>query len=481
MLKMKIRNFVAADIDNALTQISTEIGPSALILEIRRSEEKGLKGLLGKKFINVTAAYTEEVVDDTFGSVLNDVLSSNGIRGVDKDNQYCRKPATADPKISSKMFLLLNESKKRGINVEVEDKDESDAAFDSLMTERETYGFDDLRKPVRNNYEFGSFMQKNGASAVEDMNKPKRTNKRFASFMSESGAHGFEDWQRPERINDETKKSVDRATVSCLSLNAELEKVRLHLNGQHVKDAITDSLLNRWESLPMQKQESLNVKSIRSDVRNRIANLISVKDILGNQIETDNKKVITFVGPTGVGKTTTLAKVAAKLVLNDNKSVGVITIDTYKIAAVEQLTSFAEMIDIPVSVAKTSEELLAAVDNFKDKDFILIDTVGRSQYDDEKIKILMEVLESLPLLEIYLVVGAGTRHKDAVDIFNSFSIMPIKGFVFTKIDETKYFGTMLNVSETTKLPICCLTNGQEVPDDILAPDPKWIARLIVPS
>ena len=408
-------------------------------------------------------------------------MSSNGVRNVDKDNPYHCKQVNVDTNVSSKISLLLNESKKRGVNVEIENEDKSNTTFDSFMAECETYGFEDLRKPERIKDKFDSFMQNNVADDTENRDKAKRTNRRFDSFMLESGAARLEDLQMPGRINDETENSVNRFDVTCISLTEELENIRTHLKDQHVKNAITDSLLDRWEASSIQKQKSLNVESVRSDVRGKIANLINVKDFLGNKTETGNKKVITFVGPTGVGKTTTLAKVAAKLVLNDNKSVGLITVDTYKIGAVEQLTTFAEMINIPVSVASTSDELSAAVDDFRDKDFILIDTVGRSQYDEKKIKILMDVLESLPLLEIYLVVGAGTRHKEAVDIFNSFSVMPIKGFIFTKVDETKYFGTMLNVSETTRLPICCLTNGQEVPDDILEPDPKWIANLIVPS
>ena len=481
MLKMKIKNFVADDVENALIQINKEIGQSALILEIRRSEEKGFKRFLGKKIVNVAAAYTEEVVNDTFGNVLNDVLSNNGAEDANKDHLCHNKPVSVDHKASAKMFLLLNESKKRGINVEEGDNEESDVTFDRFVPKSEAYGFEDCYKSKRINEGFDSFKLEDDMYEISNLNKPKKSNGKFDSFMLESEASGRKDLQMTKKINEETENSVNTSAIIYTGLKVELEKIRAHLNGQQVKVDITDSLLKRWESVPIQKQESLNVKSIRSDIQSRIANLIRVEDILGNYSVTDNKKVITFVGPTGVGKTTTLAKVATKLVLDGKKSVGIIAIDTNKVAAVEQMAVFAERIDTPVRVANTSDELLAVVNDFKDKDFILIDTVGRSQYDDKKIKILMAALENLPLLETYLVVGAGTMYKDAEDIFNSFSIVPLNGFIFTKVDETKCFGTMLNISETTKLPICCITNRQEVPNDILKPDPKWIASLIIPS
>ncbi len=475
---MKIKNFVAADVENALTQINKEIGQSALILEIRRNEEKGFKRFLGKKIVNVAAAYTEDVVNDTFGSVLNDVLSNNGVGGANKDSLCHKKSVNVDHKTSAKMLLLLNESKKRGINVTDGDKDGSDVTFDRFMPKSEVHGFGDCNKSKRINGEFDNFILEDDVHEVSDLNKPKKSHGKFDSFLLESETSGLKDLQMTNEIIEETESSENTSAVIYTGLKDELEKIRTHLNCQQVKVDITDSLLKRWESIPIQRQESLNVKSIRSDIQSRIANLIRVEDILGNYSVTDNKKVITFVGPTGVGKTTTLAKVAAKLVLDGKKSVGIITMDTYKVAAVEQMAVFAERIDTPVRVANTSDELLAVVNDFKDKDFILIDTVGRSQYDDKKIKILMAALENLPLLETYLVVGAGTMYKDAEDIFNSFSIVPLNGFIFTKVDETKCFGTMLNISETTRLPICCITNGQEVPGDILKPDPKWIASLI---
>ncbi|MGR3317831.1 MAG: flagellar biosynthesis protein FlhF [Candidatus Anammoxibacter sp.] len=264
------------------------------------------------------------------------------------------------------------------------------------------------------------------------------------------------------------------------SLQPAIERLRTDLLDQEVQGETADLLLNQWVNTGNVEDGSPDIEKMKADIRSKIADMVSIKNIIGNNNE-PGRKIITFVGPTGVGKTTTLAKVAAKLAIDNEKSVGVITVDTYRIAAVDQLMAYADMIDIPVRVSHTPKELSVAVNEFEDKDFILVDTVGRSQYDKKRIRMLRGLLKILPSPENYLVMNAGTRHREADDIFDNFNILPLSGFIFTKTDETRNFGMLLNMVVKTKMPICCITNGQEVPDDIVEVSPEGIADLVVPS
>jgi len=205
-----------------------------------------------------------------------------------------------------------------------------------------------------------------------------------------------------------------------------------------------------------------------------IAQSINVENIDFN----DDKKIICLVGPTGVGKTTTIAKLAATAMINYKKDVAIITLDTYRIAAIEQLASYAKIMDIPMEVAFDRQDVKNALEKFDNYQFVFIDTAGRSQKDTEHIK---EMADSLPeqKLDILLTLSANVKDEDIEESYKSFSILPIKGTVFTKIDEANHLGSIFNISFKSKLPVYFLTTGQRVPEDIIIPESLEIANLIL--
>lgn len=263
-------------------------------------------------------------------------------------------------------------------------------------------------------------------------------------------------------------------------LQLEVDRLRQYLVEQEVDSEALDAVFAGCVGGSGDGHNGLNVDNVKSAVRSSIEGMIETLNVEENGRSSSNARVISFVGPTGVGKTTTLAKIAARLAIDNKKDVGVITVDTYRIAAVDQLAAYAEMIDIPVRVAHTPKDLAVAVSAFKDKEFVLVDTVGRSQYDGKKIRMLRGLLKTLPSTEHLLVMSAGTGGRAADDIFENFNILPLTGVIFTKIDETKSYGLFLNMARKTKLPICYLTNGQEVPDDIMDVGVKDVADLVFP-
>lgn len=191
-----------------------------------------------------------------------------------------------------------------------------------------------------------------------------------------------------------------------------------------------------------------------------------------------NQQSIALVGPTGVGKTTTIAKLAATFSIVDKKKVALITADTYRVAAVEQLKTYGEIIGIPVDVVYTPQELQEAIASHVDKELILIDTAGRSHKNAEQMVELKSFLDVAEPSDIFLVLSATTRYLDMLDIVNSYSDIPITRLVFTKLDETSAYGAILNVISRTQKCLSYVTAGQNVPDDIEIADPVKIAKMI---
>ncbi len=179
--------------------------------------------------------------------------------------------------------------------------------------------------------------------------------------------------------------------------------------------------------------------------------------------------VIFFIGPTGVGKTTTIAKVASSLSVNDKRKVALLTTDTYRIAAADQLRTYASILEVPFRVVYSEEELTIAVDDFRDQDYILVDTAGHSHKSEEllaKQKSYMECLPETTVKQCFLVLSATTKYKDLKKIVDNYRTISKFQLIFTKLDETSTLGSMYNIRCYSDSAIAFVTCGQNVPDDI---------------
>jgi flagellar biosynthesis protein FlhF len=201
------------------------------------------------------------------------------------------------------------------------------------------------------------------------------------------------------------------------------------------------------------------------------------------EVRPPHKKIMMFVGPTGVGKTTTIAKLAARYAykLSQRHKVGIITLDTYRIGAVEQLMTYAKMMRLPIETVVDPSDFGDALNSLRHNDYILIDTVGSSQHDKEKIEKLKSFLriDTFAEININLVLSAVTKYEDLVDIYNNFSILPIDTFVFTKLDETKTYGNIFSLLLDTKKPVSYYSIGQEVPDDLMEAGADYLLKGIL--
>lgn len=189
--------------------------------------------------------------------------------------------------------------------------------------------------------------------------------------------------------------------------------------------------------------------------------------------------IIALVGPTGVGKTTTIAKLAANFCLRERRKVGLITIDTYRIAAVEQLKTYAEIIDVPLTVAMSPDQLSDAVRGMSDRDVILIDTAGRSQRDAIRIKDLERFFRAVRPDEIHLVLSGTCSEAVLHETIERFRAVGIDRVIFTKLDEAIGFGVILSCLTKANAKLSYVTTGQDVPDDIEVGRAETLARLIL--
>ncbi|MEQ8791412.1 MAG: flagellar biosynthesis protein FlhF [Pirellulaceae bacterium] len=190
-------------------------------------------------------------------------------------------------------------------------------------------------------------------------------------------------------------------------------------------------------------------------------------------------KVAALVGPTGVGKTTTIAKLAANYRLRERQRVGLITVDTYRIAAVDQLRTYAEIIDLPMEVVSTPREMRRAVDRLSNLDLILLDTAGRSPKDDVRIQELKSMLAEARADEVHLVLSAVAGENALQRTAEKFQQVGVTALMLTKLDEATGLGALLPLMRGSRLPLSYVTNGQNVPDDIAAADRRELARVVM--
>jgi len=193
----------------------------------------------------------------------------------------------------------------------------------------------------------------------------------------------------------------------------------------------------------------------------------------------DGPRAEIFIGPTGVGKTTTIAKLASELSVTQKKKVALLTVDTYRIAAAEQLRTYASILEIPFRVIYTVDEMKQAAEDFKDYDYIMVDTAGHSLHNEELkqgVESFIRVLEDIMDCENFLVLSATTKYRDLIEIADAYSEMVAYKLIFTKMDETGAKGNLYNIRIHTGSPIAYITNGQNVPDDIAVFDAQRIVK-----
>jgi flagellar biosynthesis protein FlhF len=238
-------------------------------------------------------------------------------------------------------------------------------------------------------------------------------------------------------------------------------------------DIITDIMSNKVES---REKEPVSQTQILKESLYRVMERISFEDRPENE---KSHRIFSFVGPTGVGKTTSLAKLAALSAISRGERTAMITLDTFRIAAVAQLKTYAQIMDIPLEVVMNKKELSTALKKHHDYDSVFIDTAGRSPKMEKDIHELNRLFDVPEKIHHYLVLSATTRYEDLLWAEERFKVFPYSSYIFTKLDETIDASSMVNFLVSKGKPLSYLTTGQQVPEDIEVASKKKLATLLL--
>jgi flagellar biosynthesis protein FlhF len=417
---MRIKKFEAVTLQEALSKIKKDFGPEAVILHTKKFKRGGIFGLFGRETTEVTAG-----------------IDINIDRPRQQQQQQQQQPAQYEkpsPQIPS-------------LSAQFGGKIQPAAARQQPAQPR--------LEPMGHVY-----------NRVEDISMKNDT---LARELSE-GKVSLSGTLRPSRDNSGSsmqgpalKSGIGR--IQKMLIDNGVEESLVYRTLQNINSQLTDAQIN-------------NKVFIEQYLYDYISNMVQVSGPIKTTPGTS--KVVAFIGPTGVGKTTTIAKLAAKYALIEGKSVVMITADTYRIAADLQLKKYGEIMGIPVEIVLTPDDFKKVINKHLDKDLIFFDTAGRSPRNRQHLSELKEFLEVHTPIETHIVISAVTKYFDALSIINNFGMVPIHRMLFTKLDETKNYGMLLNLSVGSGgIPISFLTVGQNVPDDLEIADPKAISRLVI--
>ncbi|HEO8418996.1 flagellar biosynthesis protein FlhF [Niallia sp. FSL W8-0635] len=279
-----------------------------------------------------------------------------------------------------------------------------------------------------------------------------------------------------DEINQNVQAFGDKSNNVSFSIPTPITKVVNQLDKQEIdptiKNRMVKELVAKWYAAGENVAESDVFKWAQQLLLAEISSYSFGEVSLA-------KKYINVIGPTGVGKTTTLAKIAANIILKKQKTVGFITTDTYRIGAIEQLKTYANILDVPLEVCYSMEDFEQATKKLESCDVILIDTAGRNFRNKKYVEDLMQVVDYKREMETLLVLSLTAKQRDLEEIYQQFSAIEIDSFVFTKLDETSSYGAMINLIVSCQKGVAYITTGQNVPDDIVPATPLKLVNKII--
>ena len=314
-----------------------------------------------------------------------------------------------------------------------------------------------------------------------------------ASISPRNAVQGSRNFMETPAATSAAMLSISQEVSALKSMVKDLVTTTRHQQCPNVPEDLFDYYMQLITNQVAEEVAADIVKTLQKQVRpEHLAQPEFVREKLAEQLEkliptagpitrskAQGPHVVALIGPTGVGKTTTLAKLAATLKLREKHRVGLITLDTYRIAAVDQLKRYADIIGSPLRVANSGEELRDAVRSMSDCDFLLIDTAGRSPNDTMKLNELRGLLSVVEPDEVHLVLSS-TASEACINLAVSrFSDVRVDKIIFTKIDEAAHVGVVLNVIRRVNKSLSYITTGQDVPDDIEVGRGRRLAQLIL--
>ncbi|MDA7951738.1 MAG: flagellar biosynthesis protein FlhF [Pirellulaceae bacterium] len=425
---METKVYTVKTIQEAMKLIRTELGEEAVVLHTRQvTGSRLLEKVIGKKYLEVTAAIDVEV-----------------------PKRLSEEMFSAEPSWEQS----LQSDFENGNSFEIEESEEGRLSLFSDYRETNTtdpqssLGYEDQEEDVRgagSRYDKGQ-----GEDFLENQRDTVSFRRHEESFSVERQAgEGGAPYERLEAIVSSSGRIDEPFTKGVF-------EVYSHLIDQEIDPDVARSLIEG-----LQEREGQEVyEELFQKVRQGLEVTGPIATTPGRQ------RIVALVGTTGVGKTTTIAKLAADYRLRKKYRVGLITVDTYRIAAVDQLRTYAEIIDLPMEVVSTPKEMRQAIDRLSGLDLIFLDTAGRSPQDALQLQELRSMLLEARADEVQLVLSSVTSSQNIRKSIEQFSSVGVTSLLLTKLDEAFQVGHLLGVLQEHSLPVSYLTTGQNVPDDI---------------
>ena len=440
---MTINKYTGKTEEEAMSKVRKELGNAAVIMNVKVIKPKGLGGLFKSNTYEVTAAVEDDDVRNN-PFVPEEVASaiSNSQEKASGENESSGFDAVADDAIMLKNAFSVNEVLEKQEDKSMP-KQEFEPLSDSAPRTRliePTYSKPVGMRPV-----------------VAPIEEPR------------------------VKVTQAVETPASRANIQPESVSAQTSQPSID-NDNHVfvkmlynvllENEVQEKYINQvLEDMDKVLQTSHSLDNLLSNVYQKMVLKLGTpsKIMMGSR----RPKVVFFIGPTGVGKTTTIAKIASKFKVEEGKKVGLITADTYRMAAANQLQTYANILGVPLNVIYSADELLDTVKKQtrenEDLDVILVDTIGFSHRNEEQksdTNKLISALSDYYDSEVYLVLSATTKYKDLIDIADAYMEFTDFNLIFTKLDETNCLGNIFNLKLYTKANLSYLTVGQNVPDDI---------------
>jgi flagellar biosynthesis protein FlhF len=470
---MLVKTFQAGEMSEALKMVKAELGRDAMILSSKKERRKGILGLFSKPYFEVTAALDP--------------------RPVPRPDAYREQPAPAPERELSTREEFQNSMLgplAREVR-ELKQRLEALSRKDALEVAAPAAESDAQPAPQDTGAELHPALKNIGKDELEELKKllynavAERREKqaRPITFPAADAAAGQPVAWKPvldqievvaPQAQEQAVPEESRVPEVAPEVRRMLEQLVCELQSEDVGPAAIDQLIN--EITPA-AAGGVDLDELRALLAVTLAGMIKCSGSL--RIKKNGPRIVAMVGPAGVGKTTTIAKLAALYGLERGASVALITTDSFRVGAVEQLKSYAKIMDLPLEVAGNSQELAGALAKHADKNLVLIDTAGRSPKDLERLEELKGYLECQPGIDVYLCLSATTRSREIDETVATFGALPISKIVFTKLDESRSFGCIVDTCLKHKMPLSYLSTGQRVPEDIEVATAKKLVSLVV--
>lgn len=423
---MIIKKFTGKNEEEALAQAKKELGDGLVVMSVKKIRKRGILGLLSRKNIELTAA-------------------------VEDANEIKRNREEAQKKSEADIRDALNAIKKV---VNEDEKGKENAQPSSV-------------KPVKKE---NPIIADKGETKADTENIEKKLEQLQSLLESKLTDDADSSEQKEKKEDKENKKEESE-------LDRFIEILRGTLIDSEMDDKYVDQAVGE---LKKNLKPGTDVDHALEEIYQKLILRLGGPALL--RTSDKGPRALFFVGPTGVGKTTTIAKIASRMMIDQKKKVALLTADTYRIAAVEQLRTYADILGTPFHVVYTADEVREKAEALRDYDFILVDTAGHSVNNDEQraaMNAIMHSLDDVLETQVYLVLSVTAKYKDLVKTADVYSKLAKYDLIFTKLDETDSIGCIYNLHMHTGADVAFVTDGQKVPDDIDVFDPQKTVKILL--